>query len=985
MIPLPLNPWQIVTSCFLLLLPLTAPAQLSEQTGIISPISSSGDYTFVSTVSTKDTQAPQIFTALNASTGFKIGNLPALTLSTKASGIIVASEADLADGSITPQWQIKATSPNTVNFTDIALVPDSNLVVVCGTFVDTITFDSESATLALSLNLITGNDVPALYSSGNSGFFALFDRETGGWKSAHITSSVLPASITSADASSVLITGQGVLAARYLISDGSLSWKTLPQNAGDSPKEISTIPGGTLAVLVENNTTPGDEGISLLSLDPASGAEIWTHKFGDAGTNTSGGLEVASNGRIHLAFHSENGGSDVQPEGSAIYSASVTSGGSVEWIRPIAFQNTGTGNNGDYIQNSCISTDSNGSTWLACFGLGNWQMGDFSQINLRESNVYVKIDAAGKVTESLSKYLVDPLTGTTVGRTYAITAAGDGHFFAIGDYENTSFLASFRIIPGQKLYSIYPIAKTNGTYNYRQIAATLRGVGASSYIEIGEETSSSQIPSISAWLVDAQFDTLSGNAFKNKIAIELESRMNTSGFTENASESLRLIGESLADGTTYAYPDTETPVRLYLIDTSVANPGDWIGQSPNLTLEETVLIRGNGDPNTSTTFKHGTQMLSVIAGKTTGVSPGTPIGVISYDVYPEEGSTTASHIAVAVYRAAAHYQDSGKTTPSAICIASSSDAPASSHTLRSAVEYANEQGLTVIVSAGNQGKDASAYIPAAYGDIEGVISTGAIDSSSTRITSSNWGSCVDIYSPGQDILTIDDISSETFLPMTGTSPAAAFTTGIVLTELSANGTDTPAKIEETLEKSAKDFSGLPTLRATVALPDESLKSDPDYSASGNGADQAKAEEGAEGTSPARLLSFSSTTPPAGADIPDSDNDGISDYLETFHGSSPTESSSISPAPTITPSGSGNILFKFRIDPDLFDPENPLTLLNGQNWGIECSKSMTKWEIPTGTLTLSTDGDGVTWLTASFPWEETSCFLRLIVTEPTSTP
>ena len=87
------------------------------------------------------------------------------------------------------------------------------------------------------------------------------------------------------------------------------------------------------------------------------------------------------------------------------------------------------------------------------------------------------------------------------------------------------------------------------------------------------------------------------------------------------------IGKELDNDQAYAYPDTTHPVRLYLIDTAVANPGNWMGQNPKLTLEETTLIRSTNDPSTSSQFGHGTRMLSLIASMQYGVAPGTPINV----------------------------------------------------------------------------------------------------------------------------------------------------------------------------------------------------------------------------------------------------------------------------------------------------------------------------------------------------------------------
>lgn len=957
------------------------------------PTYGSGDSSFVSVAATKDSDDAKVFVAINATEDFQIGALPkldltqillnvtenisigsllTLDLSETSTGVIVGLKSESIDGVATPLWQSLATSPKSVNFTDITIVPNSDtlkpgLVAVCGTFEKSITFShvDEDGSVSQPDGLELNGE------SGSHGFCAFFSREDGTWVSAFITPYVLPTTVTSADSDTVVVAGQGALAARYQITNGSLSWKTPTDSETAIPREISSIPGGPIAVLSEDNSSPEEKGIRIHALDNSTGETTWSQSMGGLGQDTSSGMEVSKHGHIHLAFHSEKAGGSLLPHDSAIYSASISADGTFDWILPIAYQTTGTGKSLDFIQNSSLTTDSKGSSWLACYGLGDWQLGSLGEATLSHQAVYVKIDSAGNVTE----YFKDKQTDRFVGLSNAITSAGNDRFFAVGDFENNSFLTSFRIIPGQELYSIYP-RENNGLINFSQLSSILKSIGARPYIEIDEEHSASKTPFISAWLVDAQLEVLNVNG---QIVVEKEAFLQSSGHTTDASESLRMIGNAYSSGTTYNYAETEEPVRLYLIDTAVANTDGWIDENPKLRFEETRLVRGNGDPISSSSFKHGTQMLSVIAGNNTGVSPGTPISVLNFDIYPDGDSTSATLIASAVYEAVGHYQDSETQVPSAICIASSSSTPSSSYALRSAIEFAVEEGLTVIVSAGNLGEDASTFIPAAYGTLDGVICTGAVDSAAKRIPSSNLGAPVDIHSPGLDILTIDHISSESLIPMTGTSPAAGFSTGIVLTELSANGARSPAILEETLKNYAKPLpSDLLILQATVAA----TIYNPDPEAEAPASPPLKITNG---TSEKSLLFHEAAIPTTSAPAPDSDGDGTPNLLETFHGSDSNDDSSIPIAPAIVLSDSGETLLKFRVATELFDSENALTLKNGQNWGIQCSSNMTEWTAPSGILSVEENQDRSTWITASIISESSSCFLRIVVTDPAPAP
>ncbi len=437
----------------------------------------------------------------------------------------------------------------------------------------------------------------------------------------------------------------------------------------------------------------------------------------------------------------------------------------------------------------------------------------------------------------------------------------------------------------------------------------------------------------------------------------------TNGLNPTPNWGLDKIGEQQSDGAAYTYPDTTHPVRLYLIDTAVANPGNWIDANPKLTLEEPTLVRSGTDPSVSSHFGHGTRMLSLIAGINTGVAPGTPIKVKNYDVYPT-GTTTATKLASAVRDAVAHYQDSNPRIPSVICIASSASLSGTSASLKSLIEFAVSQGITVVVSAGNLGLDldAASYIPAAYGTIPGVICVGASDASDTRISISNSGSPVDILAPGFNILAKTEVSGTSYELMTGTSPAAALVAGSALAELSMNGSLTPAQVEARLKDSAKD--GSPRILrstsiavATIALPD-GLITDP-----------------------------SSPTPLASSSFPSIENfSARSSLAETpsllnvFHGVD--DDCKVRYSVSILPRS--EMEFTFPIDFSLLDPSDLFTLRNGYAWRIRCSGNLDTWEIPEGSLSKRTASDGTVWLTAKIPAAAPSCFLRVEVV-PTAAP
>ncbi|MGJ8633051.1 MAG: S8 family serine peptidase [Luteolibacter sp.] len=419
---------------------------------------------------------------------------------------------------------------------------------------------------------------------------------------------------------------------------------------------------------------------------------------------------------------------------------------------------------------------------------------------------------------------------------------------------------------------------------------------------------------------------------------------------------LEKIGEQEDDGTSYSYPDNTNPVRLYLIDTAVANPGNWMDENPNLIFEGTTLIRSYGDPTTSSEFAHATGMLSLISGVTTGVAPGTPIHVTNYDIYPNGDSSSGTLLESAIWNAVFEYQDAEPQIPAVICIANGSLGTGSSSSLQSTIEFAVEEGITVVISAGNSNADASNFIPSSYGTIDGVICVGATDSSDLKTSISNYGSAVDISAPGENIKARSYLAADTFYYSNGTSPASALVAGSALAELSMNGSLTPAEVESTLIAAAAVSSTdgappilrtTPTASATIALPDGPI-TDPSTPIS---------------------LAYDELT------VPDlSEQSTSTPELSVFYGT--TGDSETSNLVSLSPED--EILFTFPVNLTLLDPDNIFSMRNGYSWRICCGENLNSWAVPMGSLSKSTASDGTVWITATIPANNDHGFIRIEV-------
>jgi hypothetical protein len=253
-----------------------------------------------------------------------------------------------------------------------------------------------------------------------------------------------------------------------------------------------------------------------------------------------------------------------------------------------------------------------------------------------------------------------------------------------------------------------------------------------------------------------------------------------------------------AAGTRYmVFPATTHPVRLYLIDTGIAHQAEWFSRNPKLQFGPSYAPLP-----TSTATLHGTRMLDIIAGPESGAVAGTPIEVISMNIYAADGlSTTVGAVADAVFEAVdLEGQTGNPAIPAVICLASGSPVLETSAILERAIDSAVEAGIPVLVSAGNSGQNASSFIPSKYGSKDGVICVGAYGKNLQPLPMSNVGPAVDLVAPGEGVktLALPLPTRGGFQGMTGTSPATAIATAAAIYQLSKNPQLSPAGLEEIL-------------------------------------------------------------------------------------------------------------------------------------------------------------------------------------------
>ncbi|KAI9140063.1 peptidase S8/S53 domain-containing protein [Paraphysoderma sedebokerense] len=120
-------------------------------------------------------------------------------------------------------------------------------------------------------------------------------------------------------------------------------------------------------------------------------------------------------------------------------------------------------------------------------------------------------------------------------------------------------------------------------------------------------------------------------------------------------------------------------------------------------------------------------------------------------------------------------------------------------TLNDAVKALVDLGIVVVVAAGNSNSDACEFSPASE---PSVITVGATNKSDIRAKFSNYGQCLDVFAPGEDIKSAGVSDANASAIMSGTSMATPFVAGVAALYLSANQSGTAASFAEVLKKTA---------------------------------------------------------------------------------------------------------------------------------------------------------------------------------------
>lgn len=240
------------------------------------------------------------------------------------------------------------------------------------------------------------------------------------------------------------------------------------------------------------------------------------------------------------------------------------------------------------------------------------------------------------------------------------------------------------------------------------------------------------------------------------------------GTTENIAASSSLWG--LERTGAVKRPSSGTGVHIYVTDTGIrASHEEFEGRViPTIDTTSNTLVEcaNSGDAGCAQDRQgHGTHCAGTAGGKTWGVASGATIH--SVKCLSDRGIGSKLWMMQSFDWVTTYGQH-----PSVISM--SIGGAGVLDVFVTGIDAATSAGVTVVVAAGNENKDACNFSPSF---VPSAITVGATTSGNMPAGFSNWGSCVDIMAPGRSITSADARSDTGSVDLSGTSMACPHVAG----------------------------------------------------------------------------------------------------------------------------------------------------------------------------------------------------------------
>ncbi|SMN18367.1 similar to Saccharomyces cerevisiae YCR045C RRT12 Probable subtilisin-family protease with a role in formation of the dityrosine layer of spore walls [Maudiozyma saulgeensis] len=205
-------------------------------------------------------------------------------------------------------------------------------------------------------------------------------------------------------------------------------------------------------------------------------------------------------------------------------------------------------------------------------------------------------------------------------------------------------------------------------------------------------------------------------------------------------------------------------VRVYILDSGVHN--NKCEFDNRVEFGHDFTGEGQGDGN-----GHGTHVAGIVGSKTFGVAK--KVTIVDVKCLDARGQGTLITVLSAIEFAV---NDCNKH-PGKRCVANLSLGALKNTIINNAIRAAVEDGVVMVVAAGNFNMNACWSSPASAPE---AITVGAFDDRIDTIAKfSNWGPCVDIFAPGVGIVSLSNRVYPKYIAYSGTSMASPSVCGMV--------------------------------------------------------------------------------------------------------------------------------------------------------------------------------------------------------------
>jgi len=763
----------------------------------------------------EDKNSARAFAGGSFTRQFNLGDLNTIFSQTAEDGVLVGLTHDTPNALWVADWMLQVRCDNgNARINDVAISPLGD-IYVGGTFEGDATFDLPPPLPQILLRDLQGDGAPIS--------FIAIASPTGEWLNAFVVPGMELRSLALDSGGEIFVTGPPILARR--IDPAGLEIWSIPEPPRTiSLRQIAVELNATapfIYILGTYNRDPNpaatDEDAFLIQLERSAGAVKWRTDISSSGDEHAGGLGIDPLGGLRVSVSSD--GLDLRVGGTLLQDLPTVSSrhSHLLFIAPDStllrdrLLGTSLAPSGE-METHDLAIDYAGNAHVAVSFLGPFGFEGIPYPG-QDDTAVVAVDALATPIRFTNTSGAGAAFGNAVAapdRNLQVLAGGlqgsDPEFFDnilpfVALPDQRAFFSGLEPILDQKAYILTSIAPNVpiGT-----MAQRITAVSGEVYRSL--DSPNGRIRLVAAYLTTEQRSGL-GQQFTSVPDVDLQQDglVNPSGWALAA-----LNSAPPTEPFSYTYPETCHQTALYLIDTAIDTSSGYFNANTNLSIGASILVRGIGDPLVSSKFDHGTEMLSMIAGPTYGAAQGTPINVISYDIYPDGATAKLSSLIEAIRLSNSDKALNYPYDPAVYCIASSSTTPNESPaSLEAEVDYAIGPNVyaTVLVSAGNTAdEDASGYTPSDQGAKSGVICVGAIDIDNTQLASTRGPGGVDLWAPGDTVAAADVAGGPT--TASGTSPATALTAATALIYLSGNPVLTPADLETAVVTTHSQSSGI---------------------------------------------------------------------------------------------------------------------------------------------------------------------------------